>query len=245
MVILIFFAIHWYSSLFFQSLFHHRYAAHGMFRMSKFWERVFYIGCFITQGSSYISARAYGIMHRLHHANTDMKGDPHSPANDPNLFAMMWSTRNNYFSIYKGRTDVPEKFTKDLPDWKAFDRIFHNYIFRMLWIAAYVAFYIVFATAWWQYLLLPVTILIGSFQGAAVNYWAHWLGYVNFKQSNTSKNILPIDPIFWGESFHNNHHQFPGRPNNAHRWFEVDMGYLAMKAMDFLGIIKLRKVGIA
>jgi stearoyl-CoA desaturase (delta-9 desaturase) len=184
-------------------------------------------------------------MHRLHHANTDLKGDPHSPANDPNLFAMMWSTRNNYFSIYKGRTDVPEKFTKDLPDWKTFDRIFHNYIFRMLWIAAYVAFYMVFATAWWQYLLLPVTILIGSFQGAAVNYWAHWLGYVNFKQSNTSKNILPVDPIFWGESFHNNHHQFPGRPNNAHRWFEVDMGYLAMKAMDFLGIIKLRKVGIA
>src|SRR5215467_6483535 len=80
MIILLFFIIHWYSSLFFQSIFHHRYAAHGMYTMSKFWERVFYIGCFITQGSSYISARAYGILHRLHHAHTDEAEDPHSPS---------------------------------------------------------------------------------------------------------------------------------------------------------------------
>lgn len=244
MIILIFFIIHWYSSLFFQSVFHHRYAAHGLYTMSKFWERVFYVGCFITQGSSYISARAYGILHRLHHAHTDEPSDPHSPSNDPNLFMMMWNTRNNYYAIYKNRTEVPDKYKKDLPDWRAFDRIAHNYIVRFAWIGFYITFYILFATAWWQWLLLPVTMSIGSFQGAAVNYWAHWFGYVNFKQANTSKNILPVDPIFWGESYHNNHHQHPGRANNAYRWFEVDMGYWAMRALHSLGIIRLRTAGI-
>src|SRR5688500_5776147 len=79
MAIVFLLIIHWYSSLFFQSVFHHRYAAHAMFTMTKGWEKAFYIGCYLTQGSSYISAYAYGIMHRLHHAHTDTIEDPHSP----------------------------------------------------------------------------------------------------------------------------------------------------------------------
>ena len=42
MAILIFFLAHWYLSLFAQTFFLHRYAAHQMFTMSKFWEKVFY-----------------------------------------------------------------------------------------------------------------------------------------------------------------------------------------------------------
>lgn len=95
MAIFVFIIIHWYASLFFQSVFHHRYAAHNLFTMSRFWEKVFYFGCFITQGSSYISAYTYGLMHRLHHAHTDKLEDPHSPHNDPNPFVMMWTTCND------------------------------------------------------------------------------------------------------------------------------------------------------
>lgn len=91
---------------FFQSVFHHRYAAHNLFTMSRFWEKVFYFGCFITQGSSYISAYTYGLMHRLHHAHTDKPEDPHSPHNDPNPFVMMWTTRNNYFNLYIGERSL-------------------------------------------------------------------------------------------------------------------------------------------
>jgi stearoyl-CoA desaturase (delta-9 desaturase) len=242
MVILIFFAIHWYASLFFQSVFHHRYSAHRVFTMTKAWERVFYIGCFITQGSSYISAATYGIMHRLHHAHTDTPEDPHSPSITPNPFAMMWMTRNSYFDLYKGATVVEDKYKKDLPVWEAFDRIAHNWITRILWIAAYTTFYYFFVTAWWQWLLLPATIIMGSLQGVVVNWWAHVFGYRNYAVNNTSKNILPFDPIFWGESFHNNHHQHPGKPNNADKWFEVDMGYLAMRGMHALKIIKIKRI---
>jgi stearoyl-CoA desaturase (delta-9 desaturase) len=39
--------------------------------MSKFWERFFYLFAYITQGSSYLSPRAYAILHRMHHAYTD------------------------------------------------------------------------------------------------------------------------------------------------------------------------------
>lgn len=240
MAIFIFIILHWYLSLFFQSIFHHRYAAHGMFTMSKRWERAFYIGCYITQGSSYISAYTYGLMHRLHHAHTDTAHDPHSPSNTPNVFAMMWETRNNYFNLFSGKVMAEKKFTKGLPDWKSFDAFAHNWVSRVSWILIYILIYALLATAWWQFLFLPLTIAMGSFQGVAVNWWAHRFGYHNYDVDNTSKNILPLDLIFWGEAYHNNHHKHPTKPNNAHKWFEWDMGYAAMRGLDKLGVIVLK-----
>ena len=54
-VILIFFVAHWYLSLFFQTFFLHRYAAHKAFTMSKRTEKVFYVLTWIFQGSNYLS----------------------------------------------------------------------------------------------------------------------------------------------------------------------------------------------
>jgi stearoyl-CoA desaturase (delta-9 desaturase) len=242
MIIAIFLVLHWYSSLFFQSIFHHRYAAHGMFTMSRLVEKIFYWGCFITQGSSYISANTYGLMHRLHHAHTDTIEDPHSPENSANIFTMMWQTRTNYFNLHLGETIVDEKYRKDLPQWSSFEKYTHNYIARISWVLIYISFYFLFASSWWLFLFLPVTIVMGSLQGASVNWWAHRFGYVNYKMKNTSKNILPFDFFFWGEAYHNNHHKHPTNPNNASRWFEVDMGFLAMKFLDKLKVIKMRVI---
>jgi stearoyl-CoA desaturase (delta-9 desaturase) len=241
MAILIFLVLHWYTSLFFQSVFHHRYAAHNAFTMSRGWERVFYVGCLITQGSSYISAYAYGIMHRLHHAHTDTADDPHTPHYTRNALHMMWVTRNNYFNIFIGKTPVAEKYKKNLPQWVSFERVVHTFWMRALFGLAYLAFYIVFATAWWQFLFLPLTLSMGALQGISVNWWAHRFGYENFRMDNTSKNILPVDLVFWGEAYHNNHHRHPGRANNAVRWFEFDPGYWSMRGLQRLGIISIVK----
>src|SRR6476661_9237804 len=108
LAILIFFVAHWYLSLFSQTFFHHRYAAHKAFTMSPFWEKVFYIFAYITQGSSYMSPRVYAIMHRIHHAYTDTENDPHSPSYDKNLFSMMWRTSATYVDIMSGRL-IPEE----------------------------------------------------------------------------------------------------------------------------------------
>ncbi len=242
MGVALFLVIHWYASLFFQSFFHHRYAAHAQFTMSKGWEKVFHILCFITQGSSYISARAYGLMHRLHHAHTDTEHDPHSPSYHGNAFMLLWQTRNSYNDIFKGTTEVALKYHKDLPEWKAFDRFAHNWVARLAWGLTYIGIYAWLATAWWQFLFLPLTFGMGALQGLAINWWAHKFGYSNFKMDNTSKNLIPVDLIFWGEGYHNNHHQYPGRANYAVKWFELDPGFMAVKALNYVGIVRLKVV---
>src|SRR5450631_769786 len=128
MIILIFFIIHWYVSFFLQSFFHHRYAAHRHFTMSKKSEKFFFLCCFITHGSSYISPKAFGIMHRLHHMHTDTREDPHSPSYHPGFFGTMLQTRNSYYNIYCGTTIVDEKLKKELPEWDSFEKISHNWI---------------------------------------------------------------------------------------------------------------------
>src|SRR5690606_32857221 len=159
-----------------------------------------YIGCYLSQGSSYISANAYGILHRLHHAHADTPEDPHSPHNSRNVLTMMWDTRNNYINVYNGKTIVDEKYKKGLPKWEAFEKYAHTWVSRVIWCGIYVAFYYVFATEWWMYLFLPIHFAMGSIQGVAVNWWAHVMGYVNFETNNTSKNIIPVDVLFWGEA---------------------------------------------
>ena len=245
MTILIFIVILWYSGLFFQTFFLHRYAAHQTYTMSKVAERVCFVLTWVTQGSNYLSAYGYGVMHRLHHAHADTEKDPHSPKYDPNVFAMMWRTKNIYQDINRQRISVADKFTKNVPQWKAFDNFASSYYSRIGWGIFYIAFFLLFTTAWWQWLFLPVALFMAPIHGVIINWFAHIYGYVNFKVNDTSKNLLPFDFLMMGEAYHNNHHTFSGRANfGGIRWFELDITYGIMKVLDFFRIIKLKKASV-
>jgi len=242
MAVIVFIIVLWYSGLFFQSFFLHRYAAHQSFQMSKFGEKVCFFLTWVTQGSNYLSAYGYGVMHRMHHAYADTEQDPHSPTFDASPFAMMWRTKNIYTSINKKLIAIDEKFTKNVPQWTKFDNFASSWISRLLWGAGYILFISYFATAWWQWLFLPVAFLMAPIHGMIINWFAHKYGYVNFKVNDTSKNLLPVDILMMGEGYHNNHHKHGGRANfGGFRWHEIDFTYVIMVVLDKLKLIKINK----
>ena len=242
MVIIIFFIVLWYSGLFFQTFFLHRYAAHQSFKMSAIGEKLCFILTYVTQGSNYLSAYAYGVMHRMHHAFADTENDPHSPKYDPTLFAMMWRTKNIYSDILKKKMKVDPKFTINVPRWDKFDAFASSTFSRLLWIVAYTTFFYFFATAWWQWLLLPIAYLMAPVHGAIINWFAHKYGYTNFKVSDTSKNLFHFDWLMMGEGYHNNHHKFGGRPNfGGIRWYEIDVTYQIMRVLNRLKLIQINQ----
>ena len=244
MTIIIFVLVLWYGGLFFQSFFLHRYAAHQVFTMSRSKERLTFILTWLFQGSSYLSAYGYGIMHRMHHAYTDTENDPHSPSYDANLFAMMWKTKTIYQDINKQRIDIDQRFTKNVPQWKKFDLFASSRFSRLLWITAYILFFAFFATAWWQWLLLPVAMLMAPIHGVIINWFGHIYGYVNYTMKNTSKNIFRFDFLMMGEGYHNNHHKHASSPNFGVKWYEIDMTYLIIKFLDAIGYIKLKQIEV-
>lgn len=240
--ILIFFVLHWYLSLFCQTFFLHRYAAHGAFAMSKFWEKVFFFFTWLFQGPNYLSAYGYGVMHRMHHAFADTPNDPHSPKYDESLMKMMWKTKTIYSAIASKKLEVDKRFTKGVPEWPAFDKIARSWASKLMWSGLYIFFYWQFAEHWWLWLLLPVQLLMSPVHGAVINWFAHKYGYRNYEVSDTSRNFLPVDFLMLGESYHNNHHKHGSRANfGGVRWHEWDPTYFAIKVLDKLHVIRLNK----
>jgi len=210
--------------------------------MSKPTERIVFILTWIFQGSNYLSAYGYGIMHRMHHAYADTEQDPHSPKYDKNLFAMMWRTKSTYQDINNRRIEIDKKFTDNVPQWSSFDKIASSRISRIVWTTLYVLFFFQFATVWWQWLFLPIIILMAPIHGVIINWYAHIYGYVNFNLKDTSKNLLPVDLLMMGEAYHNNHHKYSDRVNfGGVRWHEVDLTYLIMIILEKLRIIKIKE----
>ena len=89
--------------------------------------------------------------------------------------------------------------------------------------------------------MLPIVIMMGAFHGALINWFAHKYGYINFKMKNTSRNLLVMDVLMLGESYHNNHHKHPSSLNFGRRWHEIDPIYPILKLFKLMKIIKVAK----
>jgi stearoyl-CoA desaturase (delta-9 desaturase) len=239
-IVLGLFVAHWVVSAFFQSSFHHRYASHRMFSLTPRAERVWHLLAYLAQGSSYLSPRAYAIMHREHHAYSDTPRDPHAPGFFSNVFSMMWATAVRY-NAYLEQKIMPEgRFLGGYPEWPWLERIGSSWPVRIGWGAVYGLAYLVLATAWWQYLLLPIHWVMGPVHGAIVNWCGHRYGYRNHATTDRSRNFLPFDFLTLGELFQNNHHRASGRPNFAARWFELDPTHAVLRVLAWLGALELR-----
>jgi stearoyl-CoA desaturase (delta-9 desaturase) len=238
-VIVVFFLLHWQLSVFLQSFFLHRYGAHKQFEMTKGWERFFHLLTYLVQGPSFLSARAYAILHRMHHAYSDTEKDPHSPENYSNAMTMMLATKRRY-DAFAYRRETPEaRFEGGVPDWPALDRLSQSWVMRVLWGAVYTLVYLKFATQPWMWALLPFHYVMGPVHGAIVNWCGHRYGYRNFEMGDVSRNTLAFDFVTAGELFQNNHHKFAMSPNFGVRWFEIDPTYSVMRILAALGIIDM------
>lgn len=240
MIIIFIFIAHWYSSLFFQTVFLHRYASHQMFTMSKGWEKVFFFLTFLTQGSSFLNPRAYAILHRLHHKHSDTEKDPHSPIFSKNIMKMNLDTVKHYESVRLNKKDY-SKYDFDVPRWPLLEKIGDHWVTRFAFMGIYTILYAKFATATWQYALLPIHFVMGPLHGSIVNWCGHRYGYTNDRKTkDNSKNTLPIDILMMGELFQNNHHSSPKNIKFSKRWFEVDPGYVITRILSKIKILRIK-----
>ncbi|MBC8109490.1 MAG: acyl-CoA desaturase [Verrucomicrobia bacterium] len=242
--IIIFFIAHWYLSLFCQTFFLHRYSAHKMFTMSKFWEKYFYVLTYVSQGSSYLNPRAYAVLHRMHHAYSDTDKDPHSPHHTENIFTMMWKTKDIYNDLVFNNVAVDPQFDNNYPQLKKLDNFGENYVSRLAWGTIYSLIYIAAfmwgGMPWYFFFLVPIHWLMGPIHGAIVNWSGHKYGYSNFDNNDKSKNSLLLDFLMMGELFQNNHHKLPDRVNFGAKWYEFDPTYPVIRLLDWLKIIRLK-----
>jgi stearoyl-CoA desaturase (delta-9 desaturase) len=240
--IIVFLVVHWYLSLFFHSVFLHRYCSHKQYELSPFMFKFMYLCTWFFQGAAFLHPSIYAIMHLDHHGFSDTKKDPHSPHFYKNPLILLWQTKNYYYEIYDEINRGIYRRKLHFKPWKFVDKWGTSKLNMVFWGFCYTFLYGMVATEWWMYLFLPIHYIIGPIQGLIVNYFGHKVGYQNFENGDKSTNTLFWDLFLLGELFQNNHHKYPKSPNFAQKWWEFDLGYFGMLPFFWLGLFKRKNL---
>jgi fatty-acid desaturase len=177
--------------------------------------------------------------HRVHHQNTDKEGDPHSP-NDGGLWAHMgW--------IMTGQTmhNSVQELLPYMPDLRK-DK-FHVWITKWHWVPLTVLGIVLLAIGGLPFLLWGIFMrtTLGLHATWLVNSATHMWGSRRFLTSDTSTNNWWVAILTFGEGWHNNHHAVPQSARHGLRWYEVDMNWYGIKALEIVGLawdVKLTKI---
>jgi stearoyl-CoA desaturase (delta-9 desaturase) len=75
-----------------------------------------------------------------------------------------------------------------------------------------------------------------------INGLGHYAGYRNFETRDAATNLFPIAILIGGEELHNNHHAYPSSAKLSSKWWEFDIGWFYIRAMEMLKVARVRRV---
>ncbi len=190
-------------------------------------------------------------VHRMHHQHSDGAGDPHSPRR-----SFLWS-HMGWFLIYDPALydlSTYDRYARDLfldrfNKWLERPRVWRT-IHAAQWAAFFLAGATVGAlTTWtpWGALRLGLSWLVWGVFVRTVAVWhitwsvnsvTHLWGYRNFDTKDGSRNNWLVGLVSNGEGWHNNHHAEPRCAAHGRRWFELDVSYLTIRALELVGLAR-------
>jgi stearoyl-CoA desaturase (delta-9 desaturase) len=176
---------------------------------------------------------SWSALHRRHHELSDKPGDPHSP----NLHGSHWRDRirglmhSHVMWMYKHEYPSVVHYVPDLIKNKVIvkvDRYYYYWaslgvllptllggLYHWSWAGALAGFF------WGG----AFRLLWGGHTIWSINSFLHCFGAKRFETEEYSHNFSPIALLTFGESWHNNHHAFPGSASFGLEWYRLDPGY--------------------
>lgn len=219
------------------TIFLHRHQAHRAIDLHPVVAFFFRLWLWLTTG---MTTKVWTAVHRKHHAFVDQQEDPHSPK----VLGLSKVLREGA-ELYRAAGKDPatlEKYGHGTPDdW--FERhVFGPHdrigVVTMLTLNL-VLFGPIGLTVWAvQMMWIPV------FAAGIINGIGHDRGYRNFETPDRSTNIVPWGVLIGGEELHNNHHAFASSACFAARPWELDIGWLYIRALAALKLARVKKLAV-
>jgi stearoyl-CoA desaturase (delta-9 desaturase) len=224
--------------MFFVTAFYHRYFSHRAFEVGRTTRVVMAIlGCTAGQrGPIWWAAH-----HREHHLTADTAEDPHAPGYKGVLFShTLWFLTRGSFQVHARRVQ----------DWLRYREL--RIVEKLDWLpflllgagcyglGAYLeAHYPHLGTSGsqmlvWGFFVSTVFLYHATY---SINSIAHRFGKRRFPTRDQSRNNFWLALITLGEGWHNNHHFYPVSARQGFRWWELDISYLGLKALQAVGLI--------
>lgn len=221
--------LHWLTCSIGVCLGYHRYLSHASFRMPALVRFVITL-CGVLSGEG--SPLTWAATHRVHHARSDKKGDPHSPRD-----GVLWS-HILWIFVRRDAEEVAELHRRYAPDLIK-DPIL-NFFEKTygLWLVAFAGF--LYAVGGMPMLVwgVCVRLTVAYHTTWLINSASHIWGYRTYETTDDSRNLWWAGLLAYGEGWHNNHHAWPRVACYAHRWWELDITWQAIKVLRFLGLAK-------
>lgn len=204
----------------------HRLVSHRSFETPKWLEYVLvFCGTLACQGS----AIDWVGLHRIHHKYSDHEGDPH----DSNL-GFWWSHLGWMLHKIPADNDIP-RYTKDIGDDPVYKFLDKNLI--SLQVALGLLLYLI---GGWPFVIWGIFVrLVVVFHCTwFVNSATHKFGYKSHESNDNSKNCWWVALVTFGEGWHNNHHAFQYSARHGLQWWEIDVTWMMIQALQLLGLAK-------
>jgi stearoyl-CoA desaturase (Delta-9 desaturase) len=204
---------------------YHRYFAHRTFSTGRAFQLVLaLLGTLALQKG----VLWWASHHRQHHRASDREEDVHSPV------------RRGFWWAHLGWIVAPDYKRTDWRGIKDFTRYPELRWLNRWWGVPFLASSaLVLVTLGFQYMVWGCfvrTVLLWH-ATFAINSLAHLVGRRVYATTDESRNNALLALITHGEGWHNNHHYYPASARQGFRWYELDASYLALCALERLGVV--------
>ncbi|MGX9733582.1 DesA family fatty acid desaturase [Janthinobacterium aestuarii] len=213
----------------------HRHQAHRALELHALPSHFFRFWLWLTTGQV---TKEWAAIHRKHHAKCDTEEDPHSPVTR-GIKKVFWEGAELYRAESKNM-ETMAKYGHGTPtDW-----IERNLYTKYSWLGVVILFFLNFAlfgvigiSVWAvQMMWIPIT------AAGIINGIGHYWGYRNYDCADAATNIIPFGILIGGEELHNNHHTYATSAKLSSKWYEIDIGWAYIRALEMLGLAKVKKL---
>ena len=208
---------------------YHRLLTHGGFKTPK-WMEYFLTFCGTLGLQS--GAITWVTTHRIHHAFTETENDPHSPRGGTIWSHIGWILQG---TAQNQSEATMKRYAPDLMKDKV-----HVFMSNYYWVTPIIAAVTLFAIGGWSMVLWGIFLrqVIGWHSTWLVNSATHLWGTRRFETHDDSRNNGLIAALTFGEGWHNNHHANPRSAKHGLTWYEFDVNWLQIKALEKIGLAK-------
>jgi stearoyl-CoA desaturase (delta-9 desaturase) len=169
--------------------------------------------------------------HRIHHQNSDHDGDPHTPREGT------WWAHMGWIISGEGLHHDASILARYVPDLVR-DRV-HVAISQWHWASNVIVGLGLLAYGGVPYVLWGIFFrtTVGLHATWLVNSATHKWGSRRFATRDDSTNNWWVALLTFGEGWHNNHHAHPASARHGLAWYEVDLNWMAIRALQAVGLV--------
>ena len=218
--------------------FYHRYFSHKTFKTNRVFQFLFAL---LGNMSAQRGPLWWAAHHRVHHQHADQEEDLHSPVQRGFWWSHMgWLTCNASFVTRIERIKDFARYS-ELRWLDRYDNVAPMLLIALLYIGGEML--AAYAPALntdglqlvvWGFFISTVALFHGT---VTINSLCHTWGNRRFNTRDDSRNNWLLALITLGEGWHNNHHRWAVSTRQGFYWWQIDITYLILKAMSWVGII--------